>query len=66
MWSDLAHEMTAEFRGLCAEEVRYPNSISENKANHMTLFVEGSLYHNTCMVCFCRHIYSKSLKNFMI
>lgn len=21
MWSDLAHEMTAEFRGLCAEEV---------------------------------------------
>jgi len=22
MWSNLAHEMTAEFRGLCAEEVR--------------------------------------------
>lgn len=21
MWSNLAHEMTAEFRGLCAEEV---------------------------------------------
>lgn len=21
MWSSLAHEMTAEFRGLCAEEV---------------------------------------------
>ena len=27
MWSDLAHEMTAEFRGLCAEEVRYPNGV---------------------------------------
>lgn len=22
MWSSLAHEMTAEFRGLCAEEVK--------------------------------------------
>lgn len=27
MWSDLAHEMTAEFRGLCAEEVKYPASV---------------------------------------
>lgn len=29
MWSGLAHEMTAEFRGLCAEEV---------KSNLLTLF----------------------------
>ena len=27
MWSNLAHEMTAEFRGLCAEEVRNDNII---------------------------------------
>lgn len=50
MWSDLAHEMTAEFRGLCAEEVRYLDSIFENKVNYMTLFMERSLYHNSCMI----------------
>lgn len=43
MWSDLAHEMTAEFRGLCAEEVRYPNSIYGNRMNYVILFMEGRL-----------------------
>jgi hypothetical protein len=62
MWSNLAHEMTAEFRGLCAEEVM---------GNSFTLFV----MHLGCSCLFSSHfpiensdvrlICSKSWKNYM-